>query len=63
MRKSISNKNAFKIHAKTNKNMNKYLDGGYYVEVEVTTWTEGQPVMETIQIFRDCIGTVKAIRL
>jgi hypothetical protein len=63
MAKSIFNRNAFKIKTKANKNTTKYLDGGYYAELEVTIWEGGEPKTETIQIFRSCIGTVNVIRL
>ena len=63
MVKNIFNKNAFKIKTKANNSAIKYLDGGYYAELEVTVWEGGEPKTETIQIFRDCIGMVKAIRL
>jgi len=63
MAKNIFNKNAFKIKTKSNNRCIKYLDGGYYAELEITVWEGGEPKTETIQIFRDCTGKVKAIQL
>jgi phage antirepressor YoqD-like protein len=63
MAKSIYNRNTFKIKTKSNKNSHKFLNGAYYAELEVTIWTGGKQKTEIIQIFRNCIGTVNAIRL